>query len=66
MVATIFQDGAIKSVEVLTHDETVGIGNYAVETMPGRIVESQSVAVDTCIRLHPDLYRHQDGGAGGH
>lgn len=46
-VATTFQDGAIKSVEVLTHDETVGIGNYAVETMPGRIVESQSVAVDT-------------------
>lgn len=46
-VATVFQDGAIKSVEVLTHDETIGIGNYAVDVMPGRIVENQSVAVDT-------------------
>lgn len=45
-VATTFQDGAIKEVEVLTHDETVGIGNYAVDVIPGRIVEAQSVNVD--------------------
>lgn len=46
-VATTFQDGAIKEVEVLTHDETVGIGNYAVSAIPGRIMEAQSVNVDT-------------------
>ena len=46
-VATTFQDGKIQNVEVLTHDETVGIGDYAVNVMPGRIVENQSVAVDT-------------------
>jgi len=45
-VATVFQGGAIQSVEVLTHDETIGIGNYAVNIMPGRIVENQSVNVD--------------------
>ncbi|MEG1790213.1 MAG: FAD-dependent oxidoreductase, partial [Oscillospiraceae bacterium] len=45
-VATRFKDGAITSVEVLTNDETVGVGSYAVSMYPSRIVEAQSVEVD--------------------
>lgn len=46
-VCTTIQDGKIADVEVLTHDETIGIGTFAVERMPGMIVETQNTAVDT-------------------
>lgn len=45
-VCTTFINGAIKSVEVLSHDETQGIGTYAISQVPQRIVEAQSINVD--------------------
>ncbi len=36
----------IYSVEVLKQNETVGIGSIAVEQLPGKIVESNSILVD--------------------
>lgn len=36
----------IVKVEVVNHKETAGIGTTAIDTIPGRIVETQSVAVD--------------------
>ena len=36
----------IISVEVIQHNETDGVGTAAVDTVPGRIVESQSLDVD--------------------
>lgn len=45
-VATTFAGDEIKKIEVLTHDETVGVGTYAVSMYPNRIVEAQSIEVD--------------------
>ena len=45
-VATTFIDGAISNVQVLLHGETQGIGSYAVDRIPAKIVEHQSIAVD--------------------
>lgn len=45
-VCTMFVDNTIKSVEVLSHNETQGIGTYAISRMPQRIVEAQSINVD--------------------
>ncbi len=47
IVTTMFKDEKITSVDVVSHDETQGIGTYATERMPGRIVEAQSINVDT-------------------
>lgn len=46
VVTTMFVDGKITSVTVPSNNETVGVGTYAVERIPGRIVEAQSVNVD--------------------
>ena len=46
-VTTMFVDGKIKSVSVPANNETIGVGTYAVKTMPGRIVETQSVNCDS-------------------
>jgi uncharacterized protein with FMN-binding domain/succinate dehydrogenase/fumarate reductase flavoprotein subunit len=46
-VATVFKDGKIASVKVLSHAETMGIGNYAAARVPDRIVAAQSLAVDS-------------------
>ena len=46
-VTTMFVDGKIKSVSVPANNETVGVGTYAVKYMPSRIVEGQSVNVDS-------------------
>lgn len=46
-VATTFKDGAIADVKVLSSDETKLLSDAAEETLPGRIVESQSLLVDT-------------------
>ena len=45
-VTTMFKDGAIVSCEVTSHEETMGIGNYATARMPKKIVESQSLNAD--------------------
>lgn len=44
-VATTLRDGAITACEVLTHEETMGIGNYACTRIPAAIVANQSVNV---------------------
>lgn len=46
-VATVFRGGAIESCKVITHEETMGIGNYAAARVPERIVKAQSLAVDS-------------------
>lgn len=46
-VATVFRGGAIESCKVISHEETMGIGNYAAARIPGRIVKAQSLAVDS-------------------
>lgn len=45
-VATTFRDEKITAVKVLLHDETQGIGTYAIDGIPAKIVESQSINVD--------------------
>ena len=45
-VETTFSGGAIAGCKVLRNDETVGVGTYPCATLPGRIVEAQSVEVD--------------------
>lgn len=46
VVAVMFVDGKIQSVTIPSNNETVGVGTYAVEQIPSRIVEAQSVNVD--------------------
>ena len=46
-VTTVFKDGAIAKCEVTAHEETMGIGNYGAARVPGRIVEAQSLNVDS-------------------
>lgn len=45
-ISTMFIDNAIKSIDVVSHNETQGIGTYAISRIPGRIVEAQSINVD--------------------
>ena len=46
-VETTVDSSKIIAVKVLKNKETVGIGSFAVEYMPDRIVKGQSIAVDT-------------------
>ena len=46
-VTTMFVDGKIASVSVPANNETIGVGTYAVKRMPSKIVEAQSVNVDS-------------------
>ena len=46
VIEVVVEDGNIKSVTVLEHQETPGVGSVAVDWMPGRIVEANSVDVD--------------------
>lgn len=45
-VEVTFTADAIEKVEVTDHQETPGIGTNAVDKLPGRIVETQSLGVD--------------------
>lgn len=45
-VETEFSEHAIVAVKVLKNSETGGVGEAAIDKMPGLIVESQSLAVD--------------------
>lgn len=44
-VSTTFKDGAIAACQVLSHEETIGIGNYACARIPAAIVAAQSINV---------------------
>ena len=46
VIEVVVEDGNIKSVTVLEHQETPGVGSVAVDWMPGRIVEANSADVD--------------------
>ena len=46
VVGVVVEDGVITEVEVLQHQETPGVGSVAVDWMPGRIIEANSVEVD--------------------
>ena len=46
-VAVTVDAQSILSVEVVEHSETAGICDTPIATIPGAIVEAQSVAVDT-------------------
>ena len=39
--------GAITAIEVLDDNETAGVGDKALEIIPGRVIENQSLAVDS-------------------
>lgn len=44
-VCTTMKEGKIAGCEVLTHDETMGVGSYACARIPAAIVENQSFNV---------------------
>lgn len=46
VVETTVSGDAIVSVKVVDEGETVGIGSYAIERMPGEMVEKQTAMVD--------------------
>lgn len=46
-VDVTFSDNAITNVQVTSHQETVGVSDAAIETIPTEIVTYQSLAVDT-------------------
>ena len=46
-VKVTVDDGKISAVEVIEHNETVGIGDQAIAKLPDAIVEAQSVEVDS-------------------
>lgn len=46
-VNTTFKDGKIESIEIVSQEETQGISNDPIEQMGQRIVDAQSIAVDT-------------------
>lgn len=48
VVEVTYNDGKIEKVDVLEHKETAGISDEAIAKIPEAIVESQSLAVDTC------------------
>lgn len=45
-VTVTIEDGKITAVEVGENNETPGIGTNAIEALPGKIVETQSIALD--------------------
>ncbi len=46
-VAVTFSDSKIKAIEVVSHSETPGISDGAIERIPASILEEQSLAVDS-------------------
>ncbi|MBF9015121.1 MULTISPECIES: flavocytochrome c [unclassified Oceanispirochaeta] len=47
VVEVTLTENAIKDVKIIKHAETDGVSDVALEKMPSKIVEAQSVAVDT-------------------
>ena len=46
-LAVTVNDSAIEKIDVTVENETIGVGKVALETMTARIIENQSLAVDT-------------------
>jgi len=46
VIEVVVEEGVVKSVNVLEHNETPGVGSVAVDWMPERIVEANSADVD--------------------
>lgn len=46
-VATTLSEDAITEVKIVSQDDTVGIGSYALERLPDAIVKEQTVYADT-------------------
>lgn len=46
-VRVSLEEKRINSIDILEHDETAGVSDAALEKMPERIVENQSIKVDT-------------------
>src|SRR5690554_4265627 len=46
-VEVTFSDGEIEDIEILSHSETAGLGDTALDTMKERILSGQSLTVDT-------------------
>lgn len=46
-VTVAIEDGKIVAVEVGENNETPGIGTNAIDILPGKIINAQSIAVDT-------------------
>ena len=46
-VAVTMEDGAISAVDLTNEFETIGVGKVAIDIMTDRIVEEQSLSVDT-------------------
>lgn len=47
IVETTFTEDAITSVKVIEHEETEGISDRALKEIPKRIIETQSLGIDT-------------------
>ena len=47
-VETVVDKNKILSVRVLNHRETMGLGSFAVDIVPSRILANQTVEVDVC------------------
>ncbi len=47
VVDVTLSESRIESVEIVEHSETDGVSDAAIEQMPGRIVDAQSIGVDT-------------------
>lgn len=45
-VTVTIEDGKITAIEVGENNETPGIGSNAIDLLPAKIVESQSIALD--------------------
>lgn len=46
-VKVSLDENRIKGIEIMEHNETQGVSDAALETMPSRIVDEQSLSVDT-------------------
>ena len=67
-VATTFFEGKITACEVLSHEETIGIGNYACSRIPAAIVAANSPSVDAvsgATNTQPAWFLHHLHGCEG-
>ena len=46
-ISVTVEGGAIATIEVLEDNETAGVGDKALEIIPGCVIENQSLAVDS-------------------
>jgi len=46
-ISVTVEGGAITAIDILDDNETAGVGDKALEIIPGRVIENQSLAVDS-------------------